>query len=359
MFKEQTEMLFKVCVRCATFNHLDYIECALNGFVMQQTEFPVLYMIIDDASTDGTSDVIKDFLALHFDIEDNENVISEDSSDYTMQLAQHKENKNCFFAYYRLKYNHWSIPGKRQRRYDYVNKWDKNAQFIALCEGDDYWVDPDKLKKQVAILDGNRNCAMVCCRTKLLSVKDGVVKGENACYEYSRYVDTKDIILKGGLFISTCSVLYRKSVVENYPDYCIKCHIGDYPLYLTCAMKGTVYYLNEVTSVYRVDNPASWVGIKGTELMTESKIKGIKSEVEMLKGFAVDYPEYKTAFYRRIYRYLMTFVPYRGSDLEGNRSYLIAFKSDINKLRFYEQIPLLIRLSPFYRLYNIYFRLTA
>ena len=77
--KQQTHPKFIVCVRCITFNHANYIEDAMNGFTMQETNFPYVCTILDDASTDGEQEVIKKYLQEHFDLEDKSVVRNEET----------------------------------------------------------------------------------------------------------------------------------------------------------------------------------------------------------------------------------------------------------------------------------------
>ena len=99
---------FLVRVHCATFNHHDYITDAMNGFTMQQTNFPFICTIVDDASTDGEQEVIKEYVQEHFDLQDS-SVSCEKNTDYGhVTFAQHKTNKSCFFAVIYLKENHYS-----------------------------------------------------------------------------------------------------------------------------------------------------------------------------------------------------------------------------------------------------------
>ena len=140
---------FKVQVRCLTFNHSAYIIDALNGVCMQQTNFPFVYIIIDDASTDGEQEMINLFLHENFDIKDN-TISTEETDDYRLIFTQHKTNKNCYFGVFFLKYNHYSI---RKHKAPYLPMWLKKVPYIAICEGDDYWTDPYKLQKQVDFLE--------------------------------------------------------------------------------------------------------------------------------------------------------------------------------------------------------------
>lgn len=91
---------FKVIVRCFTFNQSRYIEETMNGFTMQQTNFPYVCCIVDDASTDGEQQVIIEYIKEYFDITDTA-VAYQKETDYAhVVYAQHKINKNCFLRHY-------------------------------------------------------------------------------------------------------------------------------------------------------------------------------------------------------------------------------------------------------------------
>ena len=113
-----------VLVRCYTFNHAAYIEDAMNGFCMQKTTFPFICAIVDDASTDGEQEIIKKYLRQHFDLDDKTFVRNEETDDYIMTVARHKTNKNCTFAVFFLKYNHYSI---KKARLTYLDRWFEKA----------------------------------------------------------------------------------------------------------------------------------------------------------------------------------------------------------------------------------------
>ena len=93
---------FKVLVRCYTFNQIKYISETLDGFCIQQTNFPFICCVVDDASTDGEPELIKQYQDKYFAMTDAKCYQTED---YCMTYARHKNNKNCFFAVYYLKYN--------------------------------------------------------------------------------------------------------------------------------------------------------------------------------------------------------------------------------------------------------------
>ena len=141
-----------VLVRCNTYNHAPYIVEAMNGFTMQETHFPFVCVIVDDASTDGEQSVIDNYLNEHFDIEDKSNVQHEETDDYILTFARHKTNLNCYFVGIYLKYNHYSL---KKPKVPYFARWRDKAKYIAICEGDDYWIDSLKLQKQVHFLENN------------------------------------------------------------------------------------------------------------------------------------------------------------------------------------------------------------
>lgn len=148
---------FKVCVRCFTFNQAKYIEDTMNGFVMQQTDFPFVCCIVDDASTDGEQEVIKKYINMHFDYSPN-SVSFDKETDYAyIHYAQHKENKNCYFVVLFLKENLYS-RNEGYKKLEYISKWRDNCDYEAFCEGDDYWIDPFKLQKQIDYMKQHLEC---------------------------------------------------------------------------------------------------------------------------------------------------------------------------------------------------------
>ena len=102
--KEKTNegLEFPVCVICFTYNQSNYINDTLDGFCMQQTAFPFVCVILDDASTDGEQNVINDYMASHFRLDDQETLRRDETEDYVMLFAQHRENSNCYFSVYYL-----------------------------------------------------------------------------------------------------------------------------------------------------------------------------------------------------------------------------------------------------------------
>ena len=245
---------FKVCVECITFNHAPYIEECMNGFTMQQTEFPYVCCIIDDASNDGSPDVIRKYMQTNFNLEDNSVVRIEETNDFLLWFAQHNTNKNCYFAVYFLKYNHYKI--KKNKRL-YIEEWHNNIEYTALCEGDDYWVAPEKLKRQVDFMECHPDHSLCFCAHREL-YPSGKTKDVMRYKEGKEICPMEDIILRGGGYMATNSMFYRNSMYVHYTTWAPGCPVGDRPKILTLAHKGKVGYMAEIMCVYRMAALGSW-----------------------------------------------------------------------------------------------------
>lgn len=130
-----------VSISCLTYNHAPYIRQCLDGFIMQQCDFDFEVLIHDDASTDGTADIIKEY-----------------QQKYPEIIKPFFQNEN-----------QWSkgIRGMNQK-FNYPRALGK---YLAMCEGDDYWTDPLKLQKQVSFLEKNTDYILVSCKTCEINIK--------------------------------------------------------------------------------------------------------------------------------------------------------------------------------------------
>lgn len=216
-----------VSIICNAYNHENYIRDALEGFVMQKTSFKFEVLIHDDASTDKTADIIrkyeKDYPDIIKPIYQTENQFSKGKG----MVAKHQ--------YPRVK-----------------------GKYIALCEGDDHWIDENKLQKQVDFMEKNPNCVMTCHNSKRIDCVSGKEKIENPIPK-TGYATAEDILVdKPGYWIATASIVYRKSIREGFPEFFRLPPVGDMPLRWYCFAKGDVYYFEDVMSVYNYKTPGSW-----------------------------------------------------------------------------------------------------
>lgn len=233
---------YMVLVRCYTFNHSAYITDALNGFTMQHTNFPYVVVMVDDASNDGEQEVIKEYIGLNFEIP----IFTKDTDYAQIIYTQHKTNKNCYIAIYFLKENHYS---KKKKKAPYIQPWRNKCKYEALCEGDDYWIDPLKLQKQVDFLEENFDYVMVYGQVKQYNQETnrfGKLLGK-------RFEDTKTLFITNP--IPTLTVLYRKELINKYNLEIGSCNswlLGDYPLWLYASIYGKVGFIASLLGVYRV-----------------------------------------------------------------------------------------------------------
>ena len=251
MENEVQEYKYMVVTRCFTFNHASYIVDAMNGFTMQETTFPVAYLIVDDASTDGEPVVIRQYLAEHFE----KSYRTEETDDYYLICANHKANHNCTFIVFLLKYNHHSI---KKSKSPYLSEWQDNAKYIAFCEGDDYWIESKKLQKQVLFLDDNPFYVMSHTGIKYYYEYED-------CFYNSKDIEINTYIQKEGLTkerilsdyrIQTVSVVVEAKAFSKamemdpflFGGYFL---MGDVQLWYNLFKIGKIHFLPESTCVYR------------------------------------------------------------------------------------------------------------
>lgn len=232
---------FKVCTRCMTYNQAPFIEETLKGFCEQKTNFPVVYAIVDDASTDEAPSVILNYLKSNFNISSQDSIYNKETDDYTLFFAPHNNNTNCFFLVILLKYNHYQI--KRSKDVHIMN-WLNDSLFVATCEGDDYWTDPFKLQKQVDFMEKHNDCS-ACATNSMIIDKNGNIVSLFSKRK-SRFIKSMDEIVIQRQF-HTASIMWRNNCLkEIYGNY-----VWDTYWWCTLLSKGFIWYDDTVTCVYR------------------------------------------------------------------------------------------------------------
>ena len=244
MAQVQTISHFKVSVWCNTYNQTSYIKDTMDGFCMQQTSFPFVCLIMDDASTDGEPEVIKQYLNDHFDTE-----WTKETDDYHLTLARHQVNKNCFFAVYLLKYNHYSI---KKRRLKYYREVTDEIDYVALCEGDDYWTDAHKLQKQADALDANPQVTLVYTNFQTIDGEGNPISRPfiKDFPGRSHSGDNLPTLLRYGNYIMLLTSMYRYKVLES--EYRANCPVRmDFDTTMCAALMGDFIWMPEQTACYR------------------------------------------------------------------------------------------------------------
>lgn len=214
-----------VTVRCVTYNHEAYIRRCLDGFVMQKTGFRFEAIVHDDASTDGTAAIIREYARKYPEI-----------------IKPIYETENQYSKH----------DGSLRRIMDA----NTHGKYVAFCEGDDYWTDPYKLQKQVDFLETHPEFVMCSHRFNQYIQETGVmVTDDDADFHGAEY-DLENLIC-GRWYTQTLTVMYRRDALdrEQYDKYS---KTLDITLFYTLLRNGKGYCLPDVMAVYRVHSGGVW-----------------------------------------------------------------------------------------------------
>lgn len=213
-----------VSVVCTAYNQKDFIKDTLEGFLIQKTSFPVEIIIHDDASTDGTREIIRE---------------------------------------YEIKYPNIIIP-IYQKENQYSQKTDISTKFIyplirgkyvALCEGDDYWTDPLKLQKQVDFLEQNKDYGLVYTEIDRVNREGELIDQKFFRDEPTAFCKTFEDYLVHAPFRAPCTWLFRRNLYKGNND---KYKVGDFPMLLDIVANSKIHKIEDTTAKYRVlDRSAS------------------------------------------------------------------------------------------------------
>ena len=274
-----------VSIICTTYNHENFIAQALEGFVMQKTNFPYEIIVHDDASTDRTADIVRDY-----------------ETKYPELFVTIYQKENQFSKREKSIWADITFPLAR-------------GKYIALCEGDDYWTDPYKLQKQVEFLEGNSDLVICTHVVKEIDNNENFIRLLTPEILKDKYT-YRDINISITLW--TNSVLFR-NILTCIPSWITKLPAGDFPLWLLLTKYGNIGYVDEQMSVYRNNNK----GIHSS-LSRTGKIKNALILVKTLKKhFGEDYKSYFIDLNNMYYRLLSNEI----KELSGTEKYSEARKA--------------------------------
>lgn len=283
-----------VSISCITYNHARYIRECLDGFLMQECNFDFEILIHDDASTDGTQEIIKEY--------------AEKYPDLIKPIYQTENQYSKGQRGMNVKYNFPRAKGK----------------YIALCEGDDYWTDPLKLQKQVAFLEENEEYGLIHTNYKKFFNKSAKFFDHCPVPDVSR-VDENEYYLTTG-DIRTCTVLFRAKYIERINDlfnqkFMQNAVIGDRPIFLLIGKISKLYFLNNITSVYRITSTESASHFSNIFDYYDYLIKTAEINYEALK-----YLDYTAEIYNKYndrIKYFNLFSLMKLDKLQFHREFLI------------------------------------
>lgn len=242
-----------VTVWTSTYQHAPYIRECIEGILMQKTTFPVEYIIGEDFSTDGTREIV-------------------------FEYAQKNPKKiRVFTADYNVGSKANATRCKRSSR----------GKYMAICEGDDCWIDPLKLQKQVDFLEANPDHGMVHTDFDQFVVKSGkltknIIRTMNPKKEWQEGSEFVKWYVGGYAKIITCTVCFRKDIFDS--TYDIEEHInsffnkmGDIQLFCNIAGNSSVKYFNESTCLKRV--------LQESASHSQDYIKNVEFSIEISNAF--------------------------------------------------------------------------
>lgn len=210
-----------VTVVCCTYNQENYISQCLDGFVAQKTNFPFEVIVHDDASTDGTAAIVKEYAEKYPDI-----------------IKPIYQTDNLY--------------SKKNGELSRVTMAASRGKYIAICEGDDWWTDPNKLQRQVDYMEAHPECPMCfTAQGTYLQETDEIL--DDVC-DSVQYYSERDMIRAN--WVGTLTSMLRASIMREYKTQILP-HLpyfplGDWPMWLYFSKVGKLVKLPESTGVYRV-----------------------------------------------------------------------------------------------------------
>ena len=215
-----------VSIVCDTYNHAPYIRDALESFLSQKTDFPFEIIVHDDASTDETADIVREYEAA---------------------------NPGLFRCVYRAE-NMYSKDPKILEHYVFPLA---RGKYVAICEGDDYWTSPDKLQMQVSYMEAHPACTLCVSASELVDPA-GCRTGILAPFDADMDVPTDTLIRGGGGFVATASIVAPTRLAQNRAPFCDLTDVDDAVLQIWFAENGVTHYFAKPLCAYRQAVPGSW-----------------------------------------------------------------------------------------------------
>lgn len=272
-------------IHCLTFNHANFIENAINGFLMQETNFRFEVLINDDASNDGNQEIIRRYAAKY------PNLIL---PIYQVNNTYSKGHKTAFFNSMRVK-----------------------GRYTALCEGDDFWVDKDKLQKQVDYLETHSDVVMCGHDVSEISADGEVIRLRTLNLSKGKRYSQNEIIF--GFNLPSKSAVWR----SNLPCLGPKMPFGDTFLFSYYGNFGKAYNFKEVMGVYRIHLRGVWSG-----LSAEEQIDSSKQILKQIPEYIL--PNYKSIAYCRLLLFLFSSKATLSSSNTSSLTFLLLFFKNLS-----------------------------
>lgn len=238
---------YGVGVVCTTYNQVGYIRQCLDSLVSQVTSFPYKVIVHDDASNDGTAEIIREFEINYPNI--------------VIPIFQ-PENIYSRGISYRT----------------YTDPFLLDCEYVALCEGDDWWLSVHKLQRQYEYMEAHPECTLCTHNVRIFDEKADRFIGETPGCSNDSDFGVSETIEKGGGYFGTNSMFYRTRDRQKPEEFC-NWGVGDYPTAIWLASLGYVHCLHETMSAYRKNALGSWTSNNKT-----SYYKSKKATLNIIRG---------------------------------------------------------------------------
>ena len=234
----------KVTIWCTTFNHVNYIEKAIEGFISQETSFEYEVIIFDDASVDGTTNIVEEY------------------------ANKHPDKIKAIIA----KKNTYRSPDRRALMAEIKRRF-INGAYISYCEGDDYWIYSKKLQRQYDLLEQNGDISM--CIHNAIRVNGSEVLPQIIDMD-THLLDDEEVFFCNNGRPPTASFFCRTEYVRELEKTVAyqMCPVGDDLMRYFFNTKGKILYLDKCWAVRNYMHDGSWNSqIKDNEALTEYYMK--------------------------------------------------------------------------------------
>lgn len=240
-----------VSVCMITYQHAPYVAQAIDSILAQKTDFPFELVIGEDGSTDGTLEICRNYAGRY------PGIIRLITRDRTAPGRQHYAAPFMFNYLETLK----ACRG----------------QYLAVCEGDDYWIASDKLQRQTEVMESDGACTVCFCA----AIRRGA-DFEETDYPPGRHSHYAPETLFAKDYIINATVMYRNIIRGHVPEWFAAMPVGDWPMHLLHAARGHIRYIDEPMAVYRFHPGGVWSPV--------SMIKRLQCEIRTSKKFMRLFP---------------------------------------------------------------------
>ena len=262
----------KISVCCLVYNHEKYLRKMLESLVNQKTDFDYEILINDDASTDRSPEIIKEY-----------------QQKYPKLIKPVFQTENQYSKNVHMS-NTFLFPRVK-------------GEFVCFCEGDDYWCDNNKLQEQYNVMSSHPECSICTHCTQLIKEDGRIMRGilpprkiEEGIIEQEQFAQW--LLAESNFTFQLSSYCIRADLIheleaDKLPEFYKASPVGDEVILRYCLNSGKVYFINKIMSCYRVNSIGSW------SLRENSSAEKKKSHCEKLKKVDLLFNEFSGGRFER------------------------------------------------------------